>query len=121
MRKGSITNALIRCTREDKTPLKSFDLVRADLGLWVRELDYDASMEIPAQIISILEQLQALEPELRSLSDCTTNYALFIEFDLPVPIPVMIPVALSRLASTCNFDIELYINQKQEGEAEEAV
>ena len=114
MQTGSITNALIRCTREDKTPLESFELVCTDLGLWVRELDYTSGAGIPDQVASILSQLQSTETELRRLSGCTTDYTLFIEFDLPIPIKI--PVALSRLASDCNFDVEIYFTQNQGGE-----
>src|ERR1035437_7279899 len=116
MRRATITNALIRCTRSDRKAAPSFDLVRADLGLWVLELDSNPESAISDQIKEINGQLQMRINELQNIRDGSFDYTLHLTCDLPGTTPIILPIPLTGLASECGFNIEIYVRPNEEGQ-----
>jgi hypothetical protein len=115
MPSGSITNALIRCTRQDTAAADLFELTRPDLGLWVLDLDYSQDGTQREQIAEICRQLQLDSLRLRELHEGSDDYTLHLTFDLPERERIILPPALSRLASECGFNLELYATRDEEG------
>ena len=115
MPSGSITNALIRCTRHDRAAADLFELTRPDLGLWVLELDYTQYGTQGDQIAEICQQLQLNSLRLRELHEGSADYTLHLTFDLPEREPIILPPPLSRLASECGFNLELCTTRDEEG------
>ena len=115
MPSGSITNALIRCTRQDREAEGLFDATRLDLGLWVLELDYAQDGTQSEQIDEICRQLQSNSYRLQKLNEGSIDYTLHLTFNLPDHERIIIPPKLSGLASECGFNIELYATQDEEG------
>jgi hypothetical protein len=103
-----LTNALIRCIRNDNAAGLAFELVRADMGLWVMELDFHFSDSWASQIESIADQLEGHRVLLASLGEGSSDYALHLAAETDAPHPLRIPVRLARLASECGFEIEIY-------------
>lgn len=112
---GSIINALIRCTRQDREAKGLFDLTRADLGLWVLELDYTDDHSQAEQIAGIYQQLLAISNSLQRLREGSDDYTLHLAFDLPEQERILIPPTLSSLASDCGFSIEIYATRDEDG------
>ncbi|MES2661435.1 MAG: hypothetical protein V4689_22635 [Verrucomicrobiota bacterium] len=115
MQHATITNALIRCTRSDREAAASFELVREDIGLWVLELDPGPGATLSEQIAEIYGQLQMRSTELRNLREGSLDYTLHLTFDLPDIVPIILPTALSDLASDCAFEFEIYVNTIKDG------
>ena len=115
MPNGYITNALIRCTRQDHEPEGLFELTRPDLGLWVLELDYTLDSTQADQIGEICLQLQSNSVRLQKLHEGSIDYTLHLTFDLPEIGRIILPPELCRLASECRFNIELYATRNEEG------
>jgi hypothetical protein len=115
MSNGSITNALIRCTRQDREAEGLFELTRPDLGLWVLELDYTRDGVQAEQIAQICRQVKANSARLQKLDEGSADYTLHLTFDLPERERIVLPPALSRLASECGFNLELYATRDEEG------
>lgn len=114
MPSGSIINALIRCTRPDVEAAGLFELTRSDLGLWVLELDYIQDGTQAEQIAEICRQLQLNSVRLRNLHEGSADYTLHLTFDLPQGERIVLPPSLSKLASECGFNIELYATRDDE-------
>ena len=112
---ATITNALIRCIRSDREPAASFELVREDIGLWVLELDPGPGATLSEQIAEIYRQLRMRSTELQNLREGSLDYALHLTFDLSDTVPIILPTALSDLASDCGFEFEIYVNSIKEG------
>lgn len=117
MPSGSITNALIRCTRQDRAAAELFELTRPDLGLWVLELDYTQDGTQGEQIAEICRQLQINLLRLRNRHEGSADYTLHLKFDLPERERIILPPSLTRLASECGLNLELYATRDEEGEA----
>ena len=115
MRRATITNALIRCTRSDRKAARSFELVRADLGLWVLDLDSNPESTISEQIKDINDQLQMRLTELKNIREGGLDYTLHLTCDLPGTTPIILPIPLTGLASECGFNIEIYVRPNEEG------
>ena len=115
MPSGSITNALIRCTRQDREAEGLFELTRPDLGLWVLELDYEQDDSQAVKIDGICRQLQSHLDRLQKLHEGSADYTLHLTFDLPEHERIILPPKLSRLASECGFNIEVYAERNEEG------
>jgi len=115
MPSGSIINALIRCTRQDREAEGLFELTRPDLGLWVLELDFTYDDPQAEQIAEISRQLQANLVRLRALHEGSADYTLHLTFDLPESERIVLPPPLSRLASECGFNLEFYASRDEEG------
>lgn len=115
MRRATIANALIRCTRSDRKAAPSFELVRADLGLWVLELDSNPESTLSEQIIEINSQLQVRLTELKNIREGSFDYTLHLTCDLPDTTPIILPTPLTGLASECGFNIEIYVRPNEEG------
>jgi len=115
MPSGSIVNALIRCTRQDREAEGLFDLTRPDLGLWVLELDYTGDDTQVEQIAEICQQLQANLAQLRKLQEGSSDYTLHLIFDLPEHERIVLPPLFSRLASECGLNLEFYASRDEEG------
>lgn len=113
MPSGSITNALIRCTRQDRKAEELFELTRPDLGLWVLELDYDQDSPQADQIDGICRHLWSHSDRLQSLHEGSIEYTLHLKFKLPEHEVIILPPSLSRLASVCGFSIELYAERNE--------
>lgn len=107
MPRGSIINALIRCTRQDREAQGMFELTRADLGLWVLELDFTPDGSQAEQLDQISRQLSVNADRLQKLDDGASDYTLHLKFDLRGGGRVILPPSLSRLASECGFHIEI--------------
>ena len=115
MPSGSITNALIRCARQDREAEGLFEQTQPDSGLWVLELDYTQDGSQAAQIAEICLQLQANSARLKELHGGSFDYTLHLTCDLPEHVRIILPPMLSRLAWECGFNIELYANRNEEG------
>ncbi len=109
MPSGSITNALVRCTRKDSEAAGLFELTRPDLGLWVLELDITPDDQQADQLAGICRQLQANSVRLQKLHEGSIDYTLHLTFDLPAGEPIILDSFLTRLASECGFKLELYV------------
>lgn len=112
---GSIINALIRCTRQDREAEGLFELTRPDLGLWVLELDFTPDGVQAEQIAQICRQVRSNAGRLQKLEKGSFDYTLHLKFDLPEGERIMLPSSLSRLASECGFNLELYAARDEEG------
>jgi hypothetical protein len=106
---GSITNALVRCTRKDSEAAGLFELTRPDLGLWVLELDFTPNDQQADQLAGICRQLQAKSVLLQKLHEGSIDYTLHLTFDMPGGEPIILTPMLTRLASECGFRLELYV------------
>ena len=96
---AQISNALIRCTRGDNIPEPIFDLVRDDLGLWVRELPNNFE-----EIISDLSKIQLL---LKGLAVDSRDFTLHIAASTDSPHSLALPPELVELADFCGFSLEI--------------
>jgi hypothetical protein len=115
MPSGSITNALVRCTRADSAAAGLFELTRPDLGLWVLELDFTPDAHQGEQLAGICHQLQANSVRLQKLHEGSVDYTLHLTFDLPEREPIVLSPSLVRLASECGFNLELYVAKNEDG------
>ena len=97
--KARITNALIRCTRVDQAAQGAFQLVRADMNLWVREL--------PENLDDIVRDLSGIRPHLRELRAGSLDYTLHIAATTDELHTLGLPPALTEIAGDCGFVIEL--------------
>jgi len=94
-----ITNALLRCTREDDLAQHCFELVSQDLGLWV--------FELPESFYEIVAALAAERTLLRSLSTGGSDYTLHLAASVDEVHRLRIPVELAALSADCGFLIEV--------------
>ena len=94
-----ITNALIRCTRNDDFPKGTFELVRPDLGLWV--------FELPEDLDGIIRDLTEIASLLKQLSKGSVDFTLHLAIASTFPYPLRIPKALTALSLECDFHIEV--------------
>ena len=115
MPSASITNALVRCTREDSEAAGLFELTRPDLGLWVLVLDFTPDVHQAEQLAGIYRQLQANSVRLQKLREGGVDYTLHLTFDLPEREPIILAPSLVRLASECGFNLELYVAKNEDG------
>ena len=114
MPSGSIINALIRCTRQDREAEGLFELTRPDLGLWVLELDYEQDSPQADQIDGICRQLRSHSDRLQNLHEGSADYTLHLKFELPEHERIILSPKLSQLASECGFNIELYADRNED-------
>jgi hypothetical protein len=114
MPSGSITNALVRCTRKDSDAAGLFELTRPNLGLWVLDLDFSPDDQQADQLAGICRQL-ANYARLHRLSDGSVDYTLHLTFDLLANDPIVLAPSLIRLASECGFNLELYAARNEDG------
>ena len=98
MSEATITNALLRCTREDDLAGESFELVRDDLGLWVCEL--------PNSFREMINFLTDLRPLLRTLEGAS-DYTLHLAATVDETHGLLIPRDLAVLSADCGFSIEV--------------
>jgi len=117
MPSGSITSALIRCTRQDSEAEGLFELTQPDLGLWVRELEFTRDSVQAEQIAEICREVQANSARLQKLDQGSADYTLHLTFDLPERERIVLPSSLSGLAYACGFSIELYGTRDEAGES----
>lgn len=103
MSRAVITNALLRCTREDRFAQEVFELVRADLGLWV--------FELPEDFREIVAALSAIRPLLRRLSEGSSDYTLHLAATIDQIHSLRIPADLTELSGECGFAIEVSADQ----------
>ena len=99
MSEATITNALLRCTREDRLAAESFELVRKDLGLWVYEL--------PESFEDIVDAVSEIRPLLQKLADGGSDYVLHIAATIDGRKRLSIPCRLAGLSAECGFLIEV--------------
>ncbi len=97
--KAIITNALIRCTRDDRCAESAFELVREDLGLWVCEL--------PECLEDVVAELSAMQPLLRELSLGGTDFTLHLAATVDSLHALTLPPDLTALSGDCGFSIEV--------------
>lgn len=91
-----------------------FELVRPDLGLWVLELDYTQDGVQSEQIAEICRQLQANSVGLQKLYEGSVDYTLHLAVNLPQVDRIVLPPALSTLASECGFNLEVRVDRNEE-------
>ena len=94
-----ITNALIRCTRNDRIAQSAFELVREAPPIWVREL--------PETIDEILADLLTIRALLLELGTGSSDYTLHLAAILEDHHKILLPPELSELAGACGFVIEV--------------
>lgn len=99
MSEAIITHALLRCTRKDDLAQRCFELVRADLGLWV--------FELPESFREIVDALAAERSLLRSLSAGGSDYTLHLAASVDEVHGLRIPCDLAALSADCGFLIEV--------------
>ena len=99
MSEATITNALLRCTREDRLAAESFELVRDDLGIWVYEL--------PENFEDIIDAVSEISPLLRQLSNGGSDYVLHLAATIEIGRRLSIPCRLAELSVECGFSIEV--------------
>jgi hypothetical protein len=99
MSEAIITNALLRCTREDDLAQECFELVRPDLGLWV--------FELPESFQEIVDALTAERSLLISLSTGGSDYTLHLAASVDEVHRLRIPSELAALSADCGFLIEV--------------
>jgi hypothetical protein len=99
MSEATITNALLRCTREDDLAHEAFKLVRADLGLWV--------LELPETFPEIVEILTGHRRLLRALRTDGSDYTLHLAATVNEMHRLMIPSDVAALSVDCGFSIEV--------------
>jgi len=99
MSEAIITNALIRCIRKDRLASESFELVRADLGIWVYEL--------PENFEGIIDAVSEITPLLRQLSTGGSDYVLHLAATIKIGRRLSIPCRLAELSAECGFSIEV--------------
>lgn len=114
MPSGSIINALIRCTRQDREPEGLFEQIRDVSGLWVLELDYTHGGHQAEQIAEICHQLRVHSARLQKLQEGSVDYTLHLTFELPEIERIILPPMLCGLASECGFNIELYTERNED-------
>lgn len=109
MAKSYILNALLRCTRDDDLAAPIFDLVRADLGLWVLELPDGISQEMNLEegVDAIYQSLLENNEHLEALGAQSTDFMLHITFYGVELVPLVLPSQLLILAARCGFGIEV--------------
>lgn len=98
--KAEITNALIRCTRADQAAQSEFDLVRDDLGLWVREL--------PEFMDELVSDLLRIRPLLKGLGSGSSDFTLHLTARIDELHSLVLPPILAAMAGECGFAIEVY-------------
>ncbi len=96
---ATITNALLRCTRDDRLPESAFELVRKDLGLWVREL--------PEDLEAIIQDLAKHRILLRKLAADCSDYTLHLAITIDEFHSFRLPCELTEIAGDCSFTIEM--------------
>lgn len=99
MSEAAITNALLRCTREDDLARSLFDLVRDDIGLWV--------LELPNDWQKIADSLASHRSLLRALANGGSDYTLHLATTVDDTHRLKIPPEVAKLSADCGFSIEL--------------
>jgi hypothetical protein len=99
MSEATITNTLLRCTREDDLAKGCFELVRHDLGLWV--------FELPVTFQEIFGTVAAERTLLSSLSSGVSDYALHLAASVDEVHRLRIPREIAALSADCGFLIEV--------------
>jgi hypothetical protein len=110
----TLTNVVLRCTRDDDEAAGLFELARPDRGLWVLDLDWPPNVPLAEQLAGIHRQLQAHLVRLEKLREGSVDYTLHLTFDLPEHEPIVLPPSLISLASRCGFNLELYVSRKED-------
>ena len=99
MNKALITNALLRCTREDDLAEEIFEIVRPDLGLWV--------LELPENFQKIVEVLTGHRSLLRTLKADGSDFILHLAATVDEIHSLEIPSDVAALSADCGFSIEV--------------
>lgn len=99
MRQATITNALLRCTRQDDLAKGCFELANHVLDLWV--------FELPETFQGIVDALEAERALLRALSSGGVDYTLHLEASIDELHGLRIPRELAALSADCGFLIEV--------------
>ncbi|MFT6178261.1 MAG: hypothetical protein ACJAQT_005142 [Akkermansiaceae bacterium] len=99
---GIITNALIRCTREDEIAHPVFEKVRNDLDIWV--------LELPEILNPLITDLTKHLPLLKQLRTNSSDYTLHLAVTIDEHRLISIPPSLSGLAHECGFSIEVVVS-----------
>ena len=107
MNEPKLVNALIRCVRSDRAAEPRFELVRPDLGLWVRELGDPFAKGWSEQVKIIVAELADLRHELASLRVGSDDFTLFLGIETFMPIKI--PRQLMELALEWGFEIEVHV------------
>ena len=94
-----ITNALIRCTREDQKASEWFECVQPELSIWV--------LELPDELIDIFDELSRIKDFLKDLREGSHDFTLLIDATIDDQTSLKIPSTLSGLAGECGFSIEI--------------
>lgn len=96
---ADITNALIRCTRDDRVAHPAFELVREDLDVWVREL--------PENFDGIIGDLSVIRNLLKALRIGSSDYTLCLGATIDEIHSLSLPPELAELAGDCGFALEV--------------
>ena len=105
----AVTNVLLRCTRTERPSLPFFEKARKDLAIWVWELGPKIKgHDWEECCLSIHHQIEPHLAALRSLSEQSEDYTLFIAVDAHGVAPmILIPPSLSALAAEAGYGIQI--------------
>ncbi len=107
-----IDNALVRCVRNDREAAPLFELVRADLGLWVWELAVETDRDADVQIEQIRRELEVNRAKLASLAVGSTDFVLFLSVAAIDDSMLRITNKLARLVAECGLELEIVIQSR---------
>jgi len=102
-----IDNALVRCVRNDQDAAPLFELVRADLGLWVWEFALEPEMDADVQLEQVRRELEANRSKLASLAVESTESVLFLSFVVAEGAVLRVTNKLARLVAECGLELEI--------------
>lgn len=102
-----IDNALVRCVRDEREAAPLFELVRADLGLWVWELAVEPDRDADVQLEQIRRELEANRSKLASLAGGCTEFVLFLSVAAIEDSMLRITNKLARLVAECGLELEI--------------
>jgi len=101
------------CRVPEIPPSRGFVLEQKSLDLWVMDIPFEPSGSLNEQFRDILEYLLENEETLRNVGRGYENFALNIEFSLPIQL-ASLPLSLIDLASRCGFEIGIISDQMAE-------
>ena len=102
-----MTNALLRCVRQDSLEHPLFECANSGLELWVWEIPTAYGISWDRWMGQACQLLSSHLPFLSTLRSGSQGYTLFVEVADAI-WPIRIPQSLLAMAVTAGFEIEVY-------------